>query len=161
MLDHQFDQAFGVGLLGQAEFFGNGLISAKHVPWPQAGLCDQAAELFDRQRFVVIIYLLVVDAVFTKQLCQIAARRSGRFFVNDYFVCHNFGAEARTYVRASAKSPGWVSIRFCDSSYVKTRDFVTNRTPSGISSENDAPRPGVTSMVSSVCCQNSNWSLAI
>ena len=90
VLDHQFDQAFGVGFLSQAELFGNGLVSAKHVPWPQAGLRDQAAQFFDRQRFVVIIYLLVVDAVFTKQLCQIAARRSGRFFVNDNFVSHRF-----------------------------------------------------------------------
>jgi len=45
--------------------------------------------------------------------------------------------------------------------YVKTRDFVTNRTPSGISSEKLAPRPSVTSIVSSVCCQNSNWSFAM
>ena len=88
MLDHQFDQAFGVGVLGKAEFFGDRLVPAKHVPRPQAGLRDQSAQFFDRKRFVVIIYLLVIDAVFTKQLCQIAARRSGRFFVDCYFVWH-------------------------------------------------------------------------
>ena len=88
MLDHQFDKAFGVGVIGQAELFRDGVVSAKYVPRPQAGLRDKSAELFDCQRFVVIIYLLIIDAVFTKQLCQIAARRSGWFFVNDYFVCH-------------------------------------------------------------------------
>jgi len=60
---------------------------------------------------------------------QIAARRSSRFFINCNFFCHKF----------QTISPRRRSIRFSDSSNEKTLDFITNRMPIGISSENDAP----------------------
>ena len=44
-----------------------------------------------------------------------------------------------------------------DSSSVKRRLRVRNRSPSGASSEKPAPRPGTTSMISCVCFQYSNW----
>jgi hypothetical protein len=52
-------------------------------------LLNQIAELIRGQRIVKIIYLLIIDAVFTKQLGQISARRSGRFFINYYLFAHN------------------------------------------------------------------------
>jgi len=57
---------------------------AKNVKRLEASLFYQPPKLFFGERLVEIIHLIEVNAVFTKQRRQIAARRSGRFFVNDY-----------------------------------------------------------------------------
>jgi len=47
------------------------------------------SERFLSERFIKVIYPVRIDAVFTKQLSQISARRSGGFFVHrDLVLCH-------------------------------------------------------------------------
>ena len=59
----------------------------------------------------------------------------------------------------SYKTASLTGTRSCFSLSVNSRDFVTKRTPSGISREKLAPRPGVTSIVRWVSCQCWNWLL--
>ena len=53
-----------------------------------ASLCDQLTEIVFGKRAIKIVDLVVIDAVFTKQRRQIAARRSGRFFIHGNLVFH-------------------------------------------------------------------------
>lgn|GEM_PF-5035894 len=50
-------------------------------------------------------------------------------------------------------APTCTAVRLSRSASVNSRERMRKRTPRGISSEKLAPRPGVTSMVSWVCCQ--------
>lgn len=72
--------------------------------------------------------------------------------VNSYLVLGSYYGK-RTFAYSA---PSLIGTRFCFSSSVNSRDFVTKRTPSGISREKLAPRPGVTSIVRCVSCQCSN-----
>src|SRR5215204_3041567 len=55
---------------------------------PKPRFSDQLFQHLGRKRLVEIIHLLVINAVFTKQRRQIAAGRSGGFFVDGYSVLH-------------------------------------------------------------------------
>jgi hypothetical protein len=55
---------------------------AKDVEGPKPGLSQQVLKLCFADRVTKVIDLVKLYAVFTKQRCQIAARRSGRFLVN-------------------------------------------------------------------------------
>ena len=65
------------------------LFAPQKVIGPHAGLSDQSREVILGKRLIEIIYLVVINAVFTKQRRKIAAGGSGRFFVNSYFLCHS------------------------------------------------------------------------
>jgi hypothetical protein len=62
----------------------------KQLKGSQPGLFDQFTEIFLGEWLVEIIDLLVIDAVFTKQRGQIAARCSGRLFVNRDLLRHRY-----------------------------------------------------------------------
>ena len=66
--------------------FHRRLTFAKHVERLQAHLFQKGLERFRSERLVIIIDLLEINAVFTKQRSQIPAGRSRRFFVNGYFI---------------------------------------------------------------------------
>ena len=74
---------------------------------PQARFLDQLAEILLSKGLVKIIDLVVSNAVFTKQRRQIAAGRSGRFFVNCYLFFHPYtraisGVFTTTWARISS-----------------------------------------------------------
>ena len=72
---------------GNASVFNACLALSQDVEWPQARLLDQFPQLFFRKSLVEIIDFVIINAVFPKQRSQIAARRSGRFFVDgDLFI---------------------------------------------------------------------------
>ena len=82
MFDHRFDQ-FGIRrFVAQIEFFELSFLFPNYVDRPQSCFFDQARELFLSERIDIVVYLFEINAVFTKQLGQIPASRSGRFFVN-------------------------------------------------------------------------------
>jgi hypothetical protein len=88
MLDHRRDNHVVRRFKREAERFEFHLTPSQDLERPRSRFCDQFAENLLSERLAKIVYLVVVYAVFTKQRCQIAARRSGRLFVNDYFLAH-------------------------------------------------------------------------
>ena len=62
---------------------------SKYLERRQSKFHYQFSERLLSERLIKIIDPICVDAVFTKQLYQISARRSGRFFVDgDFIFCH-------------------------------------------------------------------------
>lgn len=82
--DHQFNNVRIRGSGGDPRVFHRSLALSKHIKRPEPGFGDQVAKIRLGKRLVKIIYPVEINAVFTKQLSQIPASRSGRFFVNDY-----------------------------------------------------------------------------
>ena len=88
MLGHRLNK-FRVGrFFGQAKFFEFRFFSSNYIERAHTGFFDQRRQLFLRKRFDVVIDLFEINAVFTKQRRQIAAGRSGRFFVNCELLFH-------------------------------------------------------------------------
>jgi hypothetical protein len=78
-----------IGFGGKTALLERGLALSHGLDRPQIGLFEQFAKVLLGERFDEIIYLVVVDAVFTKQRSQITAGRSGRFFVDSDLIRHN------------------------------------------------------------------------
>ena len=85
VLDDIAGRSFGV----ESEFLCLSLALAKDLERRKSKLHYQFSERLLSERLIKVVDPICVDAVFTKQLCQISARRSGRFFVNgDFIFCH-------------------------------------------------------------------------
>ena len=82
MLDNQFDNFVIRRVACDLEIFEFALILAKDVERLQPTLLQQLPQLIFAQRGVIVVDLVVLDAIFPKQRRKIAARRSGRLFVN-------------------------------------------------------------------------------
>lgn len=84
------------GGFGQRQVLELRLFGPQKAERRNTELLKKVIKFLRGQRLDKIIDLVVIDAVFTKQRGQIAAGRSGRFFVNGNFVWHKFNAEARS-----------------------------------------------------------------
>jgi len=74
---------------GEAELLRFRFTFTDYLERRQSKFHYQFSERLLSERLIKIIDPLCVDAVFTKQLAQISARRSGRFFVDgDFIFCH-------------------------------------------------------------------------
>src|SRR6187549_2973280 len=74
---------------GEPEFLCLSFAFPKYLERRQSKFHYQLSERLLSERLIKIIDPLCVDAVFTKQRCQISARRSGGFFVySDFVFCH-------------------------------------------------------------------------
>ena len=82
IFDDGGDNVILAGGFGQREFLELRLSGSQQAERRNTELLKKALKLLRGQRFDEIINLVVVDAVFTKQRGQIAASRSGRFFVD-------------------------------------------------------------------------------
>ena len=131
MFDHSRDDLAVRSFRRQPKFLKLGLPLPQNIERSKAGLFDQAAQFRLCQRLNEVIYLVVINAVFPKQRCQIAARRSGRLFVDGYLFSHIvrqkreceracpediIGTLPHRRVSARSASARCVSIRFCVSS---------------------------------------------
>ena len=88
-LDDILDDFARRRIRAEPELFGFWLAFSNYFEGRKAEFQNQLSERLLSKRFFKIIDPFRVDAVFTKQLSQVSARRSGRFFVDgDFVFCH-------------------------------------------------------------------------
>lgn len=86
MLYHRVYQLVVRSVVTQTQFLEHGFLLPDSIDRSEPRFLQQVPQFWFGQRLDEVVNLVVIDAVFTKQRSQIAAGRSGRFFVNDYLV---------------------------------------------------------------------------
>jgi hypothetical protein len=103
VFDYQFYNLVGQSVFRDIQFLENRFFPPQNFKRRKPCLPQQRAKFFRRQRLAKIIHSFKLDVVFTKQLRQIAARRSSRFFIDDDFLRHNFKSYHQAWFRLNSQ----------------------------------------------------------